>query len=173
MDMTEGIMARFRTMAIARVSILSGHVFGSMIKTFFGLVVVTAVALAVGFRPSTGPLAWLAAAGVLAMITFALTWLTVALGLAAKSVESASNTPMFLTLLPFLSSGFVPTESMPPGLRAFAEYQPFTPVIQTLRGLLFGTPIGNSAILAAAWCAVITLLSYLWSRKLFSRDPVR
>jgi ABC-2 type transport system permease protein len=80
---------------------------------------------------------------------------------------------MFLTLLPFLSSGFVPTESMPPGLRAFAEYQPFTPVIQTLRGLLFGTPIGNSAILAAAWCAVITLLSYLWSRKLFSRDPVR
>jgi ABC-2 type transport system permease protein len=173
MDMTEGIMARFRTMAIARVSVLTGHVLGSMIKTFFGLVVVTAVALAVGFRPSTGPLAWLAAAGVLAMVTFALTWLTVALGLAAKSVESASNTPMFLTLLPFLSSGFVPTESMPPGLRAFAEYQPFTPVIETLRGLLFGTPIGNSAVLAAAWCAAITLLSYLWSRKLFSRDPIR
>ena len=173
MDMTEGIMARFRTMAIARVSILAGHVLGAMIKTFFGIVVVTAVALAVGFRPTTAPLDWLAAAGVMAMITFALTWLTVALGLAAKSVESASNTPMFLTLLPFLSSGFVPTESMPPGLRAFAEYQPFTPVIETLRGLLFGTPIGNSAILAVGWCAAITLLGYLWSRKLFSRDPIR
>ncbi|HEY6296704.1 MAG TPA: ABC transporter permease [Streptosporangiaceae bacterium] len=173
MDMTEGIMARFRTMAIARVSVLTGHVLGSMIKTFFGIVVVVAVAVLVGFRPTTGPLAWLAAAGVLAMITYALTWLTVALGLAAKSVESASNTPLFLTILPFLSSGFVPTQSMPAGVRAFAEYQPFTSVTETLRGLFFGTPIGDPAVVAVAWCAGITLLGYLWSRKLFSRDPVR
>ena len=103
------------------------------------------------------------------MITFALTWLTVALGLAAKSVESASNTPMFLTLLPFLSSGFVPTGSMPPGLRAFAEYQPFTPVIQTVRGLLAGGPIGNNATMAIAWGVGIAALSYLWARRLYRR----
>jgi ABC-2 type transport system permease protein len=173
MDMTEGIMARFRTMAIARVSVLAGHVLGSMIKTFFGIAVVTGVALLIGFRPTAGPLGWLAALGVLVMITLALTWLTVALGLAAKSVESASNTPMFLLLLPFLGSGFVPTQSMPAGLRWFAEYQPFTPVTETLRGLFFGTPVGDNAVLAVAWCAGIAVLGYLWARKLFSRDPIR
>ncbi len=173
MDMTEGIIARFRTMAIARVSVLTGHVLGSMIKTAFGLVVVTGVALLIGFRPTAGPLAWLAVIGLLAAFTFALTWLTVALGLAAKTVESASNTPMFLMLLPFLSSAFVPTESMPPGLRAFAEYQPFTPVTETLRGLFSGTPVGSNGIVSLAWCAGIAIASYLWARKLFSRDPIR
>jgi ABC-2 type transport system permease protein len=173
MDMTEGIIARFRTMAIARVSVLTGHVLGSMIKTLFGIAVVIAVALLIGFRPTAGPQAWLAALGVLVMITFALTWLTVALGLAAKSVEGASNTPMFLMLLPFLGSGFVPTGSMPTGLRWFAEYQPFTPVTETLRGLLLGTAIGSNAVMAAAWCAGITALAYLWARKLYNRDPVR
>ena len=103
------------------------------------------------------------------MIGFALTWLSVALGLVSKSVETASNPPMFLMLLPFLGSGFVPTASMPAGLRWFAEYQPFTPVIETLRGLLLGTPIGDSAIISVAWCAGISLLSYVWARKLFNR----
>ncbi len=169
MDMTEGIIARFRTMAVSRAAVLAGHVVGSMIQTMLGLAIVIGVALLIGFRPTTGPLAWLAAIGVLAMITFALTWLSVALGLVTKSVETASNLPMPLTLLPFLGSGFVPTDSMPRGIRWFAEYQPFTPLIETLRGLLLGTPIGNSGLLAIAWCLVIALGSYLWARALYNR----
>ncbi len=171
MDMTEGIMARFRTMDIARVSVLTGHVVGAMIQTAIALVVVVAVALLLGFRPTAGPLDWLAAVGVLGIFAFALTWLTVALGLASKSVETASNTPMFLVLMPFLGSGFVPTESMPTGLRWFADYQPFTPVIETVRGLLMGTPLGDDVMLALGWSVVIALASYLWAKRLYNRDP--
>jgi ABC-2 type transport system permease protein len=171
---TEGIIARFRTMAIFRPSVLTGHVLGSMIQTGLSLAVVIGVALLIGFRPTADLIGWwIAAIGVLAMITLALTWLTVALGLASKNVEAASNLPMPLMLLPFLGSGFVPTDSMPVGLRWFAEYQPFTSVIETLRGLLMGTSIGNSAIIAAAWCAAITLAGYLWARAAFNRDPAR
>ncbi|TNC28245.1 ABC transporter permease [Amycolatopsis alkalitolerans] len=173
MDMTEGIIARFRTMAIARVSVLTGHVVGSLIQTLISMIIVVGVALLVGFRPSATPLEWLATLGVLAMITFAFIWLSVALGLAAKNVESASNLPMPLTILPFLGSGFVPTDSMPAGLRAFAEYQPFTPFIETIRGLLMGTPIGANAIIAVAWCAGIALFGYVWAKRLFNRDPSR
>ncbi len=173
MDITGGIIARFRTMAISRASVLTSHVLGAMIQTMLAIAVVIGVALLVGFRPTAGPLEWLAAVGVLAMVSWALTWLTVALGLVTKSVETASNLPMPLILLPFLGSGFVPTDSMPTVLRWFAEYQPFTPVIETLRGLLMGTPIGNSAVIAVAWCVGITLVGYLWSRALFNRDPVR
>ncbi|MDQ6637301.1 MAG: ABC transporter permease [Candidatus Dormibacteraeota bacterium] len=171
MDMTAGIIARFRTMAISRASVLTGHVLGSMVQSMLSVAVVIGVALLIGFRPTTDPLKWIAAIGVLAMISFALIWLSVALGLVSKSVETASNLPMFLMLLPFLGSGFVPTASMPAGLRWFAEYQPFTPVIETLRGLLMGTPIGNSAILAVAWCAAITVVGYVWARALYKRDP--
>jgi ABC-2 type transport system permease protein len=173
MDMTEGIIARFRTMAIARVSVLTGHVVGSLIQAMLSLAIIAGVALLIGFRPSAGPVEWVAAAGVLAMLSFALTWLTVALGMVSKTVESASNLPAPLVFLPFLGSGFVPTDSMPVGMRWFAEYQPFTPVIETIRGLLLGTPIGNSAILAIGWCAAIALVGYLWAKKLYNRDPVR
>ncbi|PXY20022.1 ABC transporter permease [Prauserella flavalba] len=173
MDMTEGIIARFRTMAIARVSVLTGHVVGSLLQTLFSMVIVVGVALLVGFRPNATPIEWLATLGVLAMITFALIWLSVALGLAAKTVEAASNYPMPLIILPFLGSGFVPTDSMPAWLRAFADYQPFTPFIETVRGLLLGTPIGNSALFAIGWSVVIALASYLWARRLFNRDPSR
>ncbi|HUA43355.1 MAG TPA: ABC transporter permease [Streptosporangiaceae bacterium] len=169
MDMTTGIIARFRTMAISRASVLTGHVLGSMIQSVLGIAVIIGIALAVGFRPTAGPLAWLAAAGLLLLTAFALTWLSVALGLVSKTVETASNLPMFLMLLPFLGSGFVPTASMPAGLRWFAEYQPFTPVTQTLRGLLAGGPVGASAIIAVAWGVGIALLSYLWSRRLYRR----
>jgi ABC-2 type transport system permease protein len=168
MDMTEGIIARFRTMHIARVSVLTGHVLGSVIQAVFSLAIVTGVALLVGFRPTAGPGGWLAAAGFLVVVTFALVWLCVALGQVSKSVETASNLPMPLVLLPFLSSGFVPTGSLPAGLRWFAEYQPFTPVIQTLRGLLMDQPIGNNAWIALVWCAVIALGGYLWSKRLFN-----
>jgi ABC-2 type transport system permease protein len=170
-DMTEGIIARFRTMAISRASVLTGHVLGSMIQTMLGVGVVIGVALLIGFRPTAGPLQWVAAFGVLAAITLALTWLSVALGLVGRSVETASNLPMPLMLLPFLGSGFVPTDSMATGVRWFAEYQPFTPVIETLRGLLMGTPIGDNAVIALAWCAGIALAGYLWAKALFNRDP--
>ncbi|MGH3712990.1 MAG: ABC transporter permease [Micromonosporaceae bacterium] len=171
MDMTAGIIARFRTMAIFRPSVLTGHVLGSMIQTVLSLGIVLGVAWLVGFRPNATAVDWLAVLGVVAMITLALTWLSVALGLASKTVEGASNLPMPLVILPFLGSGFVPTDSMPTGLRWFAEYQPFTPFIETLRGLLLGTPIGNSAWLAAGWCAVITVACYLWAKALYQRDP--
>jgi len=171
MDMTTGIIARFRTMAISRASVLTGHVLGSMIQTMLSLAVLLGVAVLIGFRSSATPVEWAAAIGVLALVTLALTWLTVALGMASKTVEGASNLPMPLVFLPFLGSGFVPTGSMPAGLRWFAEYQPFTPVIETLRGLLLGGPIGNHAVIAVAWCAAITLVGYLWARKLYDRDP--
>ena len=171
MDMTEGIVARFRTMAISRASVLTGHVLGSMIQTALAIVAVMGVALLIGFRPTTGPVAWAAAAGVLALTALAVTWLSVALGMSTRSVETASNLPMFLMLLPFLGSGFVPTQTMPAGLRWFAENQPFTPTIETLRGLLLGTPIGNSGLVAVAWCLAISLFGFLWARRLYGRDP--
>ena len=170
MDMTEGIIARFRTMHIARVSVLTGHVLGSVIQAVFSLTIVIGVALLVGFRPVAGPGGWLATAGFLMVVTFALVWLSVALGQVSKSVETASNLPMLLVLLPFLGSGFVPTDSMPAGLRWFAEYQPFTPVIETLRGLLMDEPVGNNAWIALAWCAVIGSGGYLWAKRLFNRE---
>ena len=172
-DMTTGIIARFRTLDIARVSVLTGHVLGAVIKTGFAVVVVTAVAFLLGFRSDAGPLGWLGAIGLLILIAFSLTWLTVGMGLAADSVETASNTPLFLMILPFISSAFVPTEAMPPGLRQFAEHQPFTPMIDTLRDLVTGTPTDSDLWLAIGWCALIALLGYLWSRRLFLRVPER
>jgi ABC-2 type transport system permease protein len=147
MDMTGGIIDRFRTMAIARASVLTG----------------------LGFRSAAGPLHWLAAIGILALFAFALIWLAVALGLAAKSVETASNTPMILFLLLFLSSGFVATATMPTGLRQFAEYQPFTPVADTVRGLLSGAAVGDHAIAAIAWSIGIAVVAYLWAIRLYNR----
>jgi len=166
-DMTLGIIDRFRTMAIGRGAVLTGHVIGSLLQTLAVLILVTALAVALGFRPTGDPLAWLATAGVLALFSLALIWLSTALGLVAKSVETASNTPMFLTLLPFLSSGFVPTTSLPGGLRQFAEYQPFTAVTQSVRGLLTHTAIGTHVIQAVAWSLGIALTSYLWSIRLY------
>jgi ABC-2 type transport system permease protein len=173
MDMTSGIIDRFRTMAIARASVLTGHVVASVIQALFGLAVVIAVAIALGFRSAAGPLAWLGAIGLLTLFAFALVWLSTALGLAAKTVETASNTPMVLTLLPFLGSGFVPTKTMPGGLRQFAEYQPFTPVTEAVRGLLNGTGAGTHAIAAIAWSVGIAFAGYLWARRLYTRRRAR
>jgi ABC-2 type transport system permease protein len=168
-DMTGGIIDRFRTMAISRGAVLTGHVIGSLLQTLAVLLLVLGIALAIGFRSGASALEWLATAGVLALFAFALIWLSAALGMAAKSVETASNTPMFLTLLPFLSSAFVPTASMPVGLRQFSEYEPFTPVTQTIRGLLSGGPIASHAIPAIAWSAAIALASYLCAVRLYNR----
>jgi ABC-2 type transport system permease protein len=173
MDMTQGIIARFRTMAIARDSVLAGHVLGAVVQSALATVIVVAVALLIGFRPTTPPLDWLAAGGLLALTALAVAWLSVALGLVTDSVETASNLPMILTFLPFLSSGFVPTASMPGPLQWFAEHQPFTPIIETLRGLLTGSPIGDSGWIAVAWCVAISALGYLWARGLYARMPAR
>lgn len=172
-DMTEGIVARFRTMAIARVSVLTGHVLGSLIQTLLSIAAVIGVALLVGFEPTADFGEWLGAIGVLAMIILALTWLSVALAMVAKSVATASNMLTPLMILPMMGSGFVPTDTMPGGLKWFAEYQPFTPFIETLRGLLMGTPIDNSAIMAIGWCALIALGGYLWAKKLYNREPTK
>ncbi len=172
-DMTEGIVARFRTMAIARVSVLTGHVLGSLVQTLLSMAAVTAVALLVGFEPTADLGGWLGAIGLLVLVVFALTWLSVALAILAKSVATASNMLTPLMVLPMMGSGFVPTDSMPAGLKWFADHQPFTPFIETLRGLLMGTPTGDNATLALGWCALITLGGYLWARKLYNREPAR
>lgn len=168
-DATEGIMNRFRTMAIARSSILTGHVAGGVLQTLTAITAVVGVALLMGFRPTATFVEWLLAAGILTLMTFALTWLAAAFGLVAKGPEAASNMPLPLTFLPLLGSGFVPTDSMPAGVREFAEYQPFTPIIETLRGLLMGTGIGNSGWLALGWCVVITMIGFYWSRSAFTK----
>ncbi|MGW5054883.1 ABC transporter permease [Actinokineospora sp. NPDC004072] len=168
-DMTEGIIARFRTMNIARVSVLTGHVLGSMIQTLVGIALVLGVAVLIGFRPSASPLEWLGVLGFVVLVTFAIVWFSVALGLVSKTVEGASNLPMPLMFLPFLGSAFVPTDSMPAGLRAFAEHQPFTPIIETIRGLLTEAPVSRGWV-AVGWCVLIALVGYLWSRRLFNRD---
>jgi len=172
-DMTEGIINRFRTMDITRSSFMTGHVIGSVIQTMVCMVPVVGVALAVGFRSGATPLEWLAAAGLLTAIAFAVTWLSVALGLISKTVESASNKPLLIQFLPFLGSAFVPADSMSPGLRWFAEYQPFTPMTETLRGLLSGSEIGDNGWISLAWCAGIALVGYVWSRSLFNGTSKR
>ena len=168
MDMTGGIIDRFRTMAISRASVLVGHVVGSLIQTLAAMAILVGVAFGLGFHSGAAPLEWLGTIGILTLFAFALIWLAVALGLAAKSVETASNTPMFLLLLLFLSSGFVSTATMPTGLRQFAEYQPFTPVADTVRGLLSGGAIGDHAMVSIAWSAGIALLGYFWAVRLYN-----
>lgn len=167
-DATEGIIDRFRTMPIAKASVLTGHVLAAMVQTAIATLVVLVIAVLLGYRPSAGAADWLGALGVLALLAIALTWLCVALGLAAGSVETASNSPMFLVLLPFVSSAFVPTDSMPTGVAWFAENQPFTPVIDTLRDFLAGSDPGADLWWAIGWCVVITALSYTWARRLFA-----
>jgi ABC-2 type transport system permease protein len=167
-DATEGIIDRFRTMAIARSSVLTGLVLAAVVQTAVALVVVLGIAVLLGYRPAAGVAGWLGAIGVLLLLSVALTWLCVALGLAAGSVETASNTPMFLVLLPFLSSAFVPTDSMPAGLAWVAEHQPFTPMIDTLRACLEGRDPGSDAGWAIGWSVLITVLCFQWARRLFA-----
>jgi ABC-2 type transport system permease protein len=173
MDMTEGITARFRTMAISRAAVLAGHVLGNSIQAIIAVVLVLGVGLLIGFRPTAGPMEWFGTAGLVALIAYAVSWLGVAMGMQAKSVETASNWPLLLTFLPFLGSGFVPTASMPGWLQWFAQYQPFTPFIETLRGLLLGTPLGWSPALAIGWCVVITVAGYAWAMAIYERKSVR
>ncbi|MET9874347.1 ABC transporter permease [Actinacidiphila glaucinigra] len=168
-DMSEGIIARFRTMAVHRGSVIVGHVVGSVLQSVVSVVLVGAVAVAIGFR-STGatPLEWLAALALLVLFATALTWIAVGMGLVSPNAEAASNNATPLILLPLLSSAFVPLDAMPGWFRPVAEYQPFTPAIETLRGLLLGTPIGANGWIATAWCLGLTVLGYLWATARFN-----
>jgi ABC-2 type transport system permease protein len=169
-DMGEGIIARFRTMAIWRPAVLAGQVVGSVVRTLITGAAVCLFALVLGFSTSGNALDWLAAIGLFVLLGLALSWLTVAFGLFAKTPSGANSLSLILVVLPFLSSAFVPTASMPPGVRAFAEYQPFTSVIDTLRGLLSGTPVGQHGLVAIAWCVGIAVVGSLWAVKLYNRD---
>ncbi|CAL9344410.1 Daunorubicin_doxorubicin resistance ABC transporter permease protein DrrB [Streptomyces sp. enrichment culture] len=172
MDMSEGIIARFRTMAIHRGSVLVGRVVGSVLQSVAGVVLVGAVAVAIGFRAEGATaLEWLAAFGLLVLVALALTWIAVGMGMVSPNAEAASNNALPLIVLPLVSSAFVPVEAMPGWFRPIAEYQPFTPAIETLRGLLLGTGIGHNGPLAVAWCLGLTALGYLWSKSLFNRGP--
>lgn len=172
MDMSEGIIARFRTMAIHRGSVLIGHVVGSVLQSVASVALVGVVAVAVGFRSTDATvLEWLAAFGLLALFALALTWIAVGMGMASPNAEAASNNALPLVLLPMISSAFVPVDAMPGWFRPVAEYQPFTPAIETLRGLLLGSGIGHHGWLALGWCVGLTALGYLWSTSLFNRDP--
>ncbi|KOT29287.1 ABC transporter permease [Streptomyces caelestis] len=172
MDMTEGIVARFRTMAIHRGSVLIGHVVGSVLQSVASVVLVGAVGVAIGFRSTDATaLEWLAAFGLLVLFALALTWIAVGMGLVSPNAEAAGNNAMPLILLPLLSSAFVPVDGMPGWFQPVAEYQPFTPAIETLRGLLLGTEIGHHGWLAVAWCLGLAVLGYFWSTATFAKDP--
>ncbi|MEV6582982.1 ABC transporter permease [Streptomyces sp. NPDC051582] len=171
-DMTEGIIARFRTMAIHRGSVLVGHVVGSVLQSVVSVVLVGAVGVAIGFRSvDATALEWLAAFGLLTMFALALTWIAVGMGMVSPNAEAASNNAMPLIFLPLISSAFVPVDAMPGWFRPIAEYQPFTPAIETLRGLLLGTEIGVNGWLALGWCLALCLLGHFWSKAVFDRDP--
>ena len=168
-DMTKGIINRFKVMDISRSAVLSGHVVATMLRSLVAIAAIMGVAFALGFRSPASFLEWLGAIGLIVLVSFAASWLTVALGLAAKTPESAGMAVVPLILLPFLSSAIVPVATMGAGVRQFAEYQPFTPIIETLRGLLAGTPSAGDAVAAVAWCAGIALVGYLWALATFKR----
>jgi ABC-2 type transport system permease protein len=168
-DMTKGIINRFKVMDISRSAVLNAQVVATVLRTLIAVAAIIGVAFALGFRPAASFPEWLGAIGVIAGVSFATSWLTVALGLAAKTPESAGMASVPIVLLPFLSSAIVPADKMGPGIRQFAEYQPFTPIIETLRGLLTGAPSASKAIIAVAWCVGIALVGYLWSLATFTK----
>lgn len=168
-DMTKGIINRFKVMDVSRGAVLTGHVVAGLLTNLVAVAALVGVAFLLGFSPAAGFLDWLGVAGVVVLLGLAAGWLTIALGLAAKSVETAGMAAVPLVMLPFFSSAIVPAEKMGPGLRQFAEYQPFTPIIETIRGLLNGTPSSGTAITAVAWCAGIAVAGYLWARSTFKK----
>jgi ABC-2 type transport system permease protein len=167
MDMQRGIFERFHSMPIAHSAPLWGHVLTSLVSNAISVVVIILVALLVGFRSSAGVLEWLAVAGILALFTLALTWIAVIAGLSAKSVDGAGAFAYPLIFLPFISSAFVPTETMPPVVRAFAENQPVTSIVETIRALLSNQPVGNDIWVALAWCIGITIVAYVFAMRAY------
>ncbi|MEK0315577.1 ABC transporter permease [Cohnella sp. 56] len=169
LDKQRGIIERFHSMPIARSTVLWGHVLTSVVSNVLSLAVIILVALAMGFRSSAGVLPWLAVAGILVLFTLALTWIAAIAGLSAKSVEGASAFSYPLIFLPFISSAFVPTASMPTVVRAFAENQPVTSIVETIRALLSGQPAGHDIWVALAWCLGILIVAYLFAVRAYNR----
>lgn len=169
MDMQRGIFERFHSMPIARSAPLWGHVMTSLVSNAISVVVIILVALLMGFRSSAGVLPWLGVAGILILFTLALTWIAVIAGLSATSVDGASAFSYPLLFLPFISSAFVPTESMPPVVRAFAENQPVTAIVDAIRALLFSQPVGNDLWIALLWCVGITLIAYVFAMRAYKK----
>jgi ABC-2 type transport system permease protein len=168
-DMAKGVINRFKVMDVSRGAVLTGHVVASVLTNLVAIAALVGVAFLLGFSPSASLLDWLGVVGVVVLLGFAAGWLTVALGLAAKSPETAGLASVPLVMLPFFSSAIVPAEKMGPGIRQFAEYQPFTPIIETLRGLLNGAPSSGATIAALSWCFGIALVGYLWARSTFNK----
>jgi ABC-2 type transport system permease protein len=169
LDMQGGIFERFQSMPIARSSVLWAHVLTSLVANVVSLVIVTGVALLMGFRTGAGVLEWLAVAGILVLFTLSLTWIAVVAGLSAKSVDGASAFSYPLIFLPFISSAFVPTASMPGPVAWFAEYQPVTPIVNTIRALFAQQPVGADIWIALAWCVGILLAAYVFATVVYRR----
>ena len=169
MDMQSGIFERFHSMPIAPSAPLWGHVLTSLVSNAISVVVIILVALIMGFRSSAGVLSWLAVAGILALFTLALTWIAAIAGLSATSVDGAGAFAYPIIFLPFVSSAFVPTESMPSGVRAFAENQPVTSIVDAIRALLSDQPVGNDIWIALAWCVGIMLVAYVFAMRVYKK----
>ncbi len=172
-DMTTGIIDRFRTMPIRSGAVLTGHVVASLVRNLVATGVVVGVALLVGFRPDATPLEWVAMFGLVAFYILAITYLFAAIGLASSTPEAASGYGFILLFLPYVSSAFVPVRSMPEWLQWIAENQPITPVIETIRSLLMGTPLGDAGWWAIGWCLAIIAVSVAWGAWLFRRKAGR
>jgi len=170
-DTQKGIFARFHSMPISRSSALWGHVLTSLVSNAISLVVIVLVALLMGFRSGASLAAWLAVVGILALFTLALTWLAVIPGLTAKSIDGAGAFAYPLIFLPFISSAFVPTATMPTPVRVFAENQPVTSIVESLRSLLSGHAVGNDIWAALAWCVGITIVAYFFAMRAYKRVP--
>jgi len=169
LDMQRGIFERFHSMPIARSTVLWGHVLTSLVSNAISVVVIILVALVMGFRSSAGVVSWLAVAGILALFTLALTWIAAIAGLSATSVDGASAFAYPILFLPFISSAFVPTASMPGPVRAFAENQPVTSIVDAIRSLLAGQPVGNDIWIALAWCLGILIAAYILAMWVYRR----
>ncbi|EPR11457.1 ABC transporter permease [Ruminiclostridium papyrosolvens] len=169
MDMKSGIFERFHSMPIAKSSALWGHVLTSLVSNAISVIVIIIVALIMGFRSSAGVLSWLAVAGILSLFTLALTWIAAIAGLSAKSVDGAGAFSYPLIFLPFISSAFVPTNSMPGPVRAFAENQPVTSIVDAIRSLLAQQPVGNDIWIALAWCLGILIVAYIFAMRVYKR----
>jgi ABC-2 type transport system permease protein len=168
-DRQKGLFTRFHSMPVARSSVLWAHVLTSLVSNAISVVVIIVVAFVMGFRPSAGILEWLAVAGILMLFTLALTWIAVIPGLTAKSVDGASAFSYPLIFLPFISSAFVPTATMPALVRAFAENQPVTSIVNTVRSLLYSEPVGSEIWIALAWCVAIAVVAYFFAMRAYKR----
>lgn len=169
LDVQRGIFERFHSMPIAHSAVLWGHVLTSLVSNAISLAVIVLVAVVMGFRSPAGVLPWLAVAGILALFTLALTWIAAIAGLSAKSVDAASAFSYPLMLLPFVSSAFVPTNTMPPAVRAFAQNQPVTSIVNAIRALLSNNPVGNQIWIALAWCVGIMIVAYFFAMRAYRR----